>query len=93
MRPGPETNALRTLFTGLLTDETASTHLSGLISAQDIVLPDPTGTGGPAAGTYLTNTALQTPHGDTGIIALLHDGRPLLLLPHKKADWRGRVSS
>ncbi|WP_331720446.1 FAD-dependent monooxygenase [Streptomyces sp. NBC_00209] len=86
MRPGPEADALRTVFTGLLADESGSGHLSGLISAQDTVLPDSTGAGGPAAGTYLGNTALSTPDGDTDVIRLLHDGRPLLLLLGEKAD-------
>ncbi|MGW1129703.1 FAD-dependent monooxygenase [Streptomyces sp. NPDC002526] len=86
MRPGPEADALRAVFTGLLADEGGSGHLGGLISAQDTVLPDPTGAGGPAAGTYLGNTALSTPDGDTDVIRLLHDGRPLLLLLGEKAD-------
>ncbi|MGW2477772.1 FAD-dependent monooxygenase [Streptomyces sp. NPDC001665] len=86
MRPGPEADALRTVFTGLLAGEGGNGHLSGLISAQDTVLPDPTGAGGPAAGTYLGNTVLSTPDGDTDVIRLLHDGRPLLLLLGEKAD-------
>ncbi|MGZ2355362.1 FAD-dependent monooxygenase [Streptomyces sp. 372A] len=85
MRPGHEAEALRTVFAGLLADEAGSGHLSGLISAQDTVLPDLTGAGGPAAGTYLGNTALSTPDGDTDVIRLLHDGRPLLLLLGEKA--------
>ncbi|MET7346190.1 FAD-dependent monooxygenase [Streptomyces sp. NPDC005547] len=97
MRTGPEADALRTVFTGLLAAESGSGHLSGLISAQDTVLPDPTGAGGPAAGTYLANTALSTPEGDTDVIRLLRDGRPLLLLlgeksgRHREAarDWAG----
>ncbi|TRV73208.1 hypothetical protein FKN01_28000 [Streptomyces sp. 130] len=86
MRPGPEADALRAVFTGLLADEAGYGHLSGLISGQDTVLPDPTGAGGPAAGTYLGNTALSTPDGDTDVIRLLHDGRPLLLLLGEKTD-------
>ncbi|MFD5786234.1 FAD-dependent monooxygenase [Streptomyces sp. NPDC127037] len=99
MRTGPEADALRTVFTGLLAAESGSGHLSGLISAQDTVLPDPTGAGGPAAGTYLANTALSTPEGDTDVIRLLRDGRPLLLLlgeksgRHREAarDWAGML--
>ncbi|WP_330242518.1 FAD-dependent monooxygenase [Streptomyces sp. NBC_00525] len=85
MRQSPEADALRTLFTELLASEDESGRLGGLISAQDTVLPDPTGAGGPAAGTYLTNTALSTPDGDTDVIRLLHDGRPLLLLLGEKS--------
>lgn len=86
MRPGHEAEALRTVFAGLLAEEGGSGHLSGLISAQDTVLPDPTGAGGPAAGMFLGNIALSTPDGDTDVIRLLHDGRPLLLLLGEKAD-------
>ncbi|WUT01472.1 FAD-dependent monooxygenase (plasmid) [Streptomyces sp. NBC_00708] len=97
MRTGPEADALRTVFTGLLAAESGSGHLSGLISAQDTVLPDPTGAGGPAAGTYLANTPLSTPDGDTDVIRLLRAGRPLLLLLGEKSgrhreearDWAG----
>lgn len=92
MRPGPEAEALRAVFTGLLAAESGSGHLSGLISAQDTVLPDPTGAGGPAAGTYLANTALGTPDGDTDVIRLLHDGRPHLLLLGEKAGRHREAS-
>ncbi|TXS06480.1 hypothetical protein EAO73_10530 [Streptomyces sp. col6] len=85
MRTGHEADALRTVFTGLLAAESGSGHLSGLISAQDTVLPDHTGAGGPAAGTYLANTVLSTPEGDTDVIRLLRDGRPLLLLLGEKS--------
>ncbi|MFF5337786.1 FAD-dependent monooxygenase [Streptomyces sp. NPDC013181] len=86
MRPGPEADALRTVFTGLLAAEDENGRLGALISAQDTVLPDPTGVGGPAAGSYLANTGLSTADGDTDVIRLLHDGRPLLLLFGEKSD-------
>ncbi|WP_406459583.1 FAD-dependent monooxygenase (plasmid) [Streptomyces sp. NBC_00876] len=99
MRPGPESDALRRLFTGLLAAEGEGGHLSGLISAQDTVLPDPTGASGTAAGTFLSNTALGTEEGESDVIGLLREGRPLLLLFGEKAEshreaaqpWQGTV--
>ncbi|MFY7635004.1 aromatic-ring hydroxylase C-terminal domain-containing protein [Streptomyces sp. NY05-11A] len=51
-----------------------------MISAQDTVLPVLAGDGGPEAGTFLANIALTTAAGDTDVIELLQEGRPLLLL-------------
>ncbi|WP_328765472.1 MULTISPECIES: FAD-dependent monooxygenase [unclassified Streptomyces] len=84
MRPGPELDALRGVFSGLLTQDGAQGHLSGLISAQDTVLPEHTGSPGPGAGTFLHNVVLTTPTGETDVIRLLRDGRPLLLLLGEK---------
>ncbi|GHA35635.1 hypothetical protein GCM10010329_68590 [Streptomyces spiroverticillatus] len=81
MRPGSELDALRGVFRSLLlTDQESGRRLSDLISAQDTVLPAPAGDGGPAAGTFLANLALTTATGDTDVIELLQEGRPLLLL-------------
>ncbi|WNI27260.1 FAD-dependent monooxygenase [Streptomyces sp. ITFR-16] len=82
MRSGPEPEALRNVFTGLLATDRASGYLSGLISAQDTLLPDPTGNAGEAAGTFLGNTVLTTDDGETDVIGLLRggEGKPLLLL-------------
>ncbi len=80
MRPGPELDALRSLFTGLLSADQVAGHLRNMISAQDTVLPGCTGSRPSGEGTFLPNLALTTPAGDTDVIALLQDGRPLLLL-------------
>ncbi|MEU6479738.1 FAD-dependent monooxygenase [Streptomyces sp. NPDC047017] len=81
MRPGPEPDALRTVFRSLLaTDQEGGRRLSDMISAQDTVLPALAGDGGPAAGTFLANVALTTVSGRTDVIELLQEGRPLLLL-------------
>ncbi|KOU20004.1 hypothetical protein ADK52_27505 [Streptomyces sp. WM6372] len=101
MRPGPELDALRGVFSGLLAEEGAQGHLGGLISAQDTVLPAVLparpGRSCPSAGTFLHNAALTTPTGETDVIRLLQGGRPLLLLLGDKGaghreearDWDG----
>ncbi|MET9657241.1 FAD-dependent monooxygenase [Streptomyces sp. NPDC006510] len=80
MRPGPELDALRRVFTGVLSADREHGYLGGLISAQDTVLPDRTGGSGGATGTFLRNAVLNTATGETDVIGLLRDGRPLLLL-------------
>lgn len=80
MRPGPESDALRGVFTGLLAVDRDCGHLGDMISAQDTVLPEHTGRPSPAVGTFLPNAALTTEAGETDVIELLRDGRPLLLV-------------
>ncbi|MEU8842999.1 FAD-dependent monooxygenase [Streptomyces roseus] len=84
MRPGPELDALRGVFSGLLAQGGAQGHLGGLISAQDTVLPAvlpaQPGPSCPSAGTFLHNAVLTTSTGETDVIRLLQGGRPLLLL-------------
>ncbi|MFB6807035.1 FAD-dependent monooxygenase [Streptomyces sp. NPDC056387] len=88
MRPGPELDALRGVFSGLLAQDAARGHLGGLISAQDTVLPEHTGghCAGPGAGTFLHNVLLTTSTGDSDVIGLLRAGRPLLLLLGEKGE-------
>ncbi|WP_371095497.1 FAD-dependent monooxygenase [Streptomyces sanglieri] len=82
MRPGPELDALRRVFTGILSADRGHGHLGGLISAQDTVLPDDREGGAcdGVTGTFLCNAVLSTADGETDVIGLLRDGRPLLLL-------------
>ncbi|MFD9726977.1 FAD-dependent monooxygenase [Streptomyces sp. NPDC059072] len=80
MRPGPESDALRSVFTEVLAADGGRRLLGGMISAQDTVLPAGAGRPSPGAGTFLRNVALHTESGDTDVIGLLRDGRPLLLL-------------
>ncbi|MFE7467040.1 FAD-dependent monooxygenase [Streptomyces sp. NPDC057499] len=97
MRPGTELDALREVFTGVLSADRAHGHLGAMISAQDTVLPDHEETAD--AGKFLPNTQLTTPAGETDVITLLHEGRPLLLLlgeqdeSHLQAArrWEGTV--
>ncbi|MCY0935085.1 FAD-dependent monooxygenase [Streptomyces sp. H34-S4] len=97
MRPGPELDALRGVFTGMLAAGRDHGHLSDMISAQDTVLPEHTGCPSPGAGRFLRNAVLTTGAGETDVIGLLQEGRPLLLLfgdkgeRHRDAarDWAG----
>ncbi|MFD6113928.1 FAD-dependent monooxygenase [Streptomyces yangpuensis] len=99
MRPGAELDVLRQVFAGLLAADGERGELSGMISAQDTVLPDHTGERCPAAGAFLHNVPLSTEAGETDVIGLLRDGRPLLLLLGESAeryaeqarDWTGTV--
>lgn len=89
MRPGPEFDALRGAFTGLLTAGAGdASYLGEVISGQDTVLRFPgfTECPSPVAGTFLRNVVLTTPEGATDVIGLLEAGRPLLLLFGEKAD-------
>ncbi|MEE1769429.1 FAD-dependent monooxygenase [Streptomyces sp. JV185] len=87
MRPGPELDALRGVFTGVLSADRENGYLAGLISAQDTVLPDRTGEpSGGATGTFLRNALLSTADGETDVIGLLREGRPLLLLLGEDGD-------
>ncbi|MFD7259976.1 FAD-dependent monooxygenase [Streptomyces sp. NPDC059874] len=80
MRQGPEPDALRALFTEVLAVDGGRRLLSGMISAQDTVLSADPARPSPGAGTFLRNAALHTEAGETDVIRLLRDGRPLLLL-------------
>ncbi|MGW1409009.1 FAD-dependent monooxygenase [Streptomyces sp. NPDC002403] len=87
MRPGPELDALRGVFTGVLSAGSEHGYLAGLISAQDTVLPDRIGgPSGGATGTFLRNAVLSTADGETDVIGLLCEGRPLLLLIGEEGD-------
>lgn len=99
MRPGPEPDALRGVFAEMLAADRNHEQLSDMISAQDTVLPEQTGRPSPGAGTFLRNTVLHTETGETDVIGLLQDGRPLLLLLGEKgrghqeeaSDWAGTL--
>ncbi|MEU5811844.1 FAD-dependent monooxygenase [Streptomyces sp. NPDC047718] len=86
MRPGPEPDSLREVFAGLLGTDRDTGYLSGVVSAQDTVLPDHTGCSTAGTGTFLYNAALSTEDGPTDVIGLLQDGRPLLLLLGDEGD-------
>ncbi|MFJ8852463.1 FAD-dependent monooxygenase [Streptomyces sp. NPDC102437] len=87
MRSGTELDALRGVFTGILSADRAHGHLGDMISAQDTVLPDRTGgPSGGATGTFLRNAVLSTADGETDVMGLLREGRPLLLLLDEEGD-------
>jgi monooxygenase len=102
MRPGPESDALRGVFTGLLASEDGQGghgHLGAMVSGQDTVLPPVTGRPSPAAGTFLRNISITTATGESDVIELMRAGRPQLLLFGEKGssyrdqarEWEGIV--
>jgi monooxygenase len=80
MRPDPELDALCALFGRLMAADGGEGPLSGMVSAQDTVLPTRTSRPSPWGGRFLHNTELRTRAGRTDVIALLREGRPVLLL-------------
>ncbi|MEU8654926.1 FAD-dependent monooxygenase [Streptomyces sp. NPDC048737] len=101
MRSGPETDALHTLFAGLVAADRGSRHLSDLISGQDVVLPRRTGRPSSWEGRFLQNMSLETREGRTDVVGLLRAGRPLLLVfgeqggrhLERARDWAQVVST
>ncbi|OEJ22427.1 FAD-dependent monooxygenase [Streptomyces subrutilus] len=90
MRPGAEADALRGVFAAVLAEDPRHERLSGMISAQDTVYPGRGGCLSPTEGAFLGNMPLHTDEGETDVIELLRDGRPLLLLFGEKGDLHGR---
>ncbi|ANS64846.1 hypothetical protein SLINC_2622 [Streptomyces lincolnensis] len=93
MRPGPEADALRSLFTTILTTTDAHTLISGMISAQDTVYPPHSLQPSPWEGHFLTNRPFTVGSSPTDLIDLLHEGRPLLLLRPDAASHLTAVST
>lgn len=85
MRPGEDVDALREVFTGLLAAGRDTGGLGDMISAQGTVLP--AYTEGPSRweGRFLPNARLTAGADRTDLMALLGDGRPLLLLSGERA--------
>ncbi|MER8002664.1 FAD-dependent monooxygenase [Streptomyces sp. NPDC095613] len=81
MRPGPETDALRSLMAEVLETEDGRALLSGMISAQETSYRPRSPESSAWEGRFLPNLPLVTEdEGPTDIVRLLRDGRPLLLL-------------
>ncbi|MFE6689000.1 hypothetical protein ACFVFQ_21340 [Streptomyces sp. NPDC057743] len=101
MRPGPQVDALRELFTELMAMEEVNKYLSEIVYATGIRY-DPGPDGHPLAGTFLRDLPLTTADGPTRLVELLHPGRPLLLgldgaagadgLRKAAAGWADRVA-
>ncbi|MDK1472618.1 FAD-dependent monooxygenase [Streptomyces sp. 549] len=97
MHPGAPTDALRRLFADLMSVDEVNSYLAGMVSGSDIAYD----VGRPAdmlAGRFIPETRLRTASGTTGLAALLHAGRPVLLDLANRADvrqaaagWAGRV--
>ncbi|MET8755082.1 FAD-dependent monooxygenase [Streptomyces sp. NPDC004667] len=89
MRQGAEVDALREVFTGLLTADRDTARLSDMISGQGTVLPAHTGRPCGAEGRFPPNARIVTRAGETDLIGLLREGSPLLLLFGERADRYG----
>ncbi|MFE6828520.1 FAD-dependent monooxygenase, partial [Streptomyces sp. NPDC057690] len=89
MRPGPELEPLRALFVELLAGGGEAGVLASMVSAQDTVLPARGRCRGYWEGRFLPNVELMTGEGRTDVIALLGEGRPLLLLFGARGEGSG----
>ena len=93
MRPEAAFEPLRDLMSTMLSTPEANSRLSDLITGQGVRYA----TGPGLTGTFLPNK----PVGDTTVVQLLQEGRPLLLLTPDTADehrsvtngWQGRLTS
>lgn len=80
MRSGPDAEALRALFAGIVAADRESRYLSDLVSGQDTVLPARGTRPRTWEGKFLENVSLRTEAGRSDVIGLLRAGAPLLLL-------------
>lgn len=72
----PAADALRELFTELVTDEQPLRRVGALIAGTDIRYPIQ---GHPLAGTFAPDLVLHTDDGTTSVAGLMRTGRPILL--------------
>ncbi|MEV0151315.1 MULTISPECIES: FAD-dependent monooxygenase [unclassified Nonomuraea] len=90
--------ALREVFTELLTDEQPLRRMGALVAGTDLRYPMP-GTGHhPMTGTFAPDLTLHTDQGVTSVAELLHSARPVLLdlagrpeLREAAGGWEQRV--
>ncbi|SHM83876.1 FAD-dependent monooxygenase [Streptomyces yunnanensis] len=78
MRPGPQVDALRALFTRLMAMDEVNKHLSDVIYGTGIRYPAGPD-GHPLTGTFARDLPVTTADGTTRLAELLRPGRPLLL--------------
>ncbi|MFD1538717.1 FAD-dependent monooxygenase [Nonomuraea guangzhouensis] len=90
--------ALREVFSELLTDEQPLRRMGALVAGSDIRYPMPGSDHHPLAGTFAPDLTLHTDQGMTSVADLLHPARPILLvladrpdLRETAQDWRHRV--
>ncbi|MEU7987856.1 FAD-dependent monooxygenase [Streptosporangium canum] len=90
--------ALRDVFSELLTDEQPLRRMGALVAGTDIRYPMPGTSHHPLTGTFAPDLTLHTDQGITGVARLMHPARPVLLdladrpdLRQAARDWRHRV--
>ncbi|MEV8611550.1 FAD-dependent monooxygenase [Amycolatopsis sp. NPDC051373] len=74
----PASDALRTLFQELLTDEQPLRRLAATIGGPDLRYPAP-GSDHPLAGTFARDFPLSTDHGPSSRASLVRPGRPVFV--------------
>ncbi|HKC19617.1 MAG TPA: FAD-dependent monooxygenase [Candidatus Dormibacteraeota bacterium] len=77
LRADDHTNALRDVFTELLSGNEARRRLAGMMSGLDVHYD--LGEGHPLLGRRMPDLELATPDGAARVFTLLHDARPVLL--------------
>ena len=94
----PAAEALRELFQELLVDEQPARRLAALMAGTDIRYPSRAAEPHPLTGTFAPDLTLHTDEGTTGVAALMHTARPVLLdladradLRETARDWQDRV--
>ncbi|MEV3985951.1 FAD-dependent monooxygenase [Nonomuraea sp. NPDC049758] len=90
--------ALREVFTELLSDEQPLRRMGALVAGTDVRYPMPGAGPHPLAGVFAPDLPLHTDQGVTSVAVLLHAARPVLLdlagrpeLRAVAAQWRDRV--
>ncbi|MFG1684118.1 FAD-dependent monooxygenase [Nonomuraea sp. NPDC049269] len=90
--------ALREVFSELLTDEQPLRRMGALVAGTDIRYPMPGSSHHRLAGTFAPDLTLHTDQGMTSVADLLHPARPILLvladrpdLRQAAGDWQHRV--
>jgi 2-polyprenyl-6-methoxyphenol hydroxylase-like FAD-dependent oxidoreductase len=90
--------ALREVFSELLTDEQPLRRMGALVAGTDIRYPMPGSHLHPLVGTFAPDLTLHTDQGITSVADLLHPARPILLdladrpeLRETARDWGQRV--
>ncbi|GHI10137.1 hypothetical protein AQI88_26265 [Streptomyces cellostaticus] len=96
VRPGPQTDALRDVFSSLMVFDDVNRYLRGMLTALDIRYP--VDGSHPLAGRRVPDADLKTADGATRVYELLHAGRPVLLnlrdsteVAAAVAGWADRV--
>lgn len=94
----PAADALRELFTELLSDEQPLRRLGSMIAATDLRYPPPGPGQHPLAGAFAPDLTLHTGQGTTSVAELMRTARPVLLdladrrdLREAAHDWRHRI--
>ncbi|MFF4911013.1 FAD-dependent monooxygenase [Streptomyces sp. NPDC001260] len=77
VRPGPQTDALREVFSALMVFDDVNQYLRHLLTALDIRYP--IDGDHPLVGRRVPDADLKSSEGETYVFALLHDARPVLL--------------